>query len=170
MTRNFITYASFILFIVLSGCQIDPRSFDFKRSDIIGEFIANHSGNETLLIRDDGLWIRNYNLSNDTLYVDTGKWWIDSIYSNDPRLVLENFFLRHDPWIRLWHGSNDDVNYEPPIDSTEIRFLESIEAADASKGYLRVYFVPVHIDKGVVKILFNLDDDKYHYWKKVDVP
>ena len=88
-----------VLCLFSQGCELQDSSEKLNAIDLIGIYVPNHSGTETLQIRDDQVWIRSYIDVDKKLHLDSGLWQFDIAFDNRYNLILDEFFYRHKPWI-----------------------------------------------------------------------
>lgn len=160
----------FIAFMLIFGLfcfgQIDFNSYEFERPDIIGTFVANHNGIETLQVRDDQVWVRSYTEPEGHKYIDSGAWQIDSLFGDHKRLTLYDYFYRHEDWLDFFRFRGKHVRHSPDLDSAEIRYHDSLEAY--YEGRPGIHSVLVHKEDASVRIVLNTDISSMSYRKIID--
>lgn len=109
-----------IIFAVLStslivGCEMEKSSDPVKRSELIGFYIANHNGIETLQVRDDSIWIRSYVDLKGEKYIDSGTWQLENRQSIGRRIEIHKIFHRHKRWFTEWYPEDRKPQVSDPV-------------------------------------------------------
>lgn len=103
-----------------ASCEVGPPSDPINMDNLVGTYVPNHSGVETLQIRPDYMWVRTYKYPDGTVAVDSGGWRLDTLYRGSYELVLNDMFHRHPEWARseylLEHARRYDGSPTKPTD------------------------------------------------------
>jgi hypothetical protein len=106
--KRFNSNPIFFTFLVAS-CEIETPSEELNESEVIGQYVPNHYGVETLQVRADHIWVRVYCDSIETRYVDSGSWGFIDERNTNYEIVLSNFFFRHTPWKKRFFWGIDSL-------------------------------------------------------------
>ena len=109
----------FLLPLLVIGCEIGRDSDPLNEKDIIGYYIPNHNGTETLQIRDDSIWIRSYS-DTDTIYVDSGTWRLSSFGNSGYSIWIYGLFHRHKTWLLDFSQDSASVQQGELLPNTDI--------------------------------------------------